>query len=59
MRLSSREKYFAARRGTVTHADLEQQRKADQAAQTRQETATKNQAKEAAKGSPLFGADEL
>lgn len=55
MRLADREKFFAARRGTVTHADLERQRKAEAAAKLRQELKTKHQLKEAAKGAAIFG----
>lgn len=58
MRLADREKFFAARRGTVTHADLERQRKQEAAAKLRQETSNQKHMKEAAKGSPLFGADD-
>lgn len=58
MRLSARERYFNARRGVITHEDLERERKAEAAKQARQETETKKHAKEAAKGAPLFGADD-
>lgn len=58
MRLADREKFFSARRGVVTHSDLEQQRKAEAAAQARQETQTRTAAKEAAKGAPLFGVEQ-